>query len=197
MLDKSWLEPTHIQCQNLFFRGNFLHLGSLVSCLAFVPQGKLPDTSQPRVVSPRPGLPGRVSGPSVLGSRPNTTEDGPADPGETSLPLHRHTARRQGQVSLCLDRENERVHVYLFVWVRIRRETETGRRKQEKIEWNKFEKQIGNILSVAWCFSKAVCKKKTTICTGWIYILLLCFSSILPPFTAFFHFSLHHFLPSI
>lgn len=55
----------------------------VVSC----PQGKLPDPSQPGIMSPGPGLPRRVSSPSFLGSRPSTAEDRPADPGEAPLPL--------------------------------------------------------------------------------------------------------------
>lgn len=75
----------------LHFVPSFFFLSSL--------QGKLHDAGQPRVVSSCPGLPGRMPRPPVPGSRPGAAEDGPADPGETPLPLQRRAASRQGQVS--------------------------------------------------------------------------------------------------
>ena len=62
-------------------------------CVCFLPQGKLPDASQPRVLSPCPGLLGRVSRTRIPESHPNAAKDGPADPGETPPPLQRHSTR--------------------------------------------------------------------------------------------------------
>ena len=106
-------------------------------------QGKLPDASEPRVVSPGPGLPGRVSTPPVPGSCPDAAEDGPADPGETPLPLHWHATRRQGQVSflLCVVKwQRDRGSVCLC-GCESETETENGARETEKNEWNKIETQ--------------------------------------------------------
>ena len=122
----------------------------------FSPQGKLPDASEPRVVSPRPGVPGWVSRPPIPGTRPNAAKDGPADSGEASLSLHGHATRRQGQVSAPLplscemtEKRNECMFLWLCEWDGKWRRRDVNRNKTR----DKFQKPGRNISSAAPSFA--------------------------------------------